>query len=215
MSNTPVHYYGHNGTLLLTAYTTQWYMHRFILRRADDPFGRKFPYTNWRVSRGQERVFSDPPRLRKNAKADGPTFGHFPQGHTELRAGMAGDSLTRGTTGTVSHGPEVFSKEEYQTMLGHKALFREDQAGVSSMGVSDGTSLLVHQRDVLRGQGAEELAREDGDMPAVHGIRELVCATAGIKSTGRERLLPRDSVTRNTATGAAAAERGGGVCVLR
>ena len=89
---------------------------------------------------------------------------------------MAGGPLTRGTTGTVSHGPEVFSQEEYQTMLGHKALFREDQAGVPCMGVSGRASMLVHQRDVLRGQDAKELAREDGDMPAVHGIRELVFA---------------------------------------
>jgi len=184
MSNMIVHYYGHKCTLFWTVNTTWWYKHRFTLRRADDPFGGKFPYTNRRVTRGQERVFSDPQLFRKNAKADGPAFGHFPQGRTELRAGMAGDPLTRGTTSTVSHGPEVFSKEEYQTMLGHKALFREDQAGMSCMGVSGRTSLLVHQRDVLRGQGAKELAREDGDMPAVHGICEPVFADAGIKSTG-------------------------------
>jgi hypothetical protein len=64
-------------------------------------------------------------------------------------------------------------------MLGHEAMFREDQAGVPCMGVSGRTSLLVHQRDVLWGQSAKKLAREDGDMPAVRGIRELVYANAG------------------------------------
>ena len=34
------------------------------------------------------------------------------------------------TPGTVSYGPEVFSKQKYQTMLGHEAMFREDPAAV-------------------------------------------------------------------------------------
>jgi len=92
---------------------------------------------------------------------------------------MAGYPLTRRTPGTVPHGPEVFSKQEYQTMLGDEAMFRENPAGVPRMGVSGRASLLVHQRDLLWRQSAKKLAREDGDMPAVHGIRELVFANAG------------------------------------
>ena len=39
-----------------------------------------------------------------------------------------------------------------------------------------GARVLVHQRDHLWGRGAKELGREDGDMPAMHGIRALVFA---------------------------------------
>ena len=60
------------------------------------------------------------------------------------------------------------------------------------MGVSGRASLLVHQRDVLWGQSAKKLAREDGDMPAVHGIRELVFADAGTRR-GRRQWIRRKS----------------------
>ena len=43
MTNTKVHYHGHNNILFLTAYTTMWYKLGFISRRADDPFWTEVP----------------------------------------------------------------------------------------------------------------------------------------------------------------------------
>jgi len=137
---------------------------------------------------GKKRVLGDSASVGKYPKSVGPVAGRLFEGCPEFRAGLEKHSCPHRASVAFSSGPARLFGEKNQTLLGDPEMFSRDEVGLSGVGVSSRTSLLVHQWNDLSGRGAGKLEEKDEDMPKMPGL--------SVRATPAFHVLLRASCVR-------------------